>query len=186
MVALRRAGSDLVLCTTVLFGRLDRVLFVSPATSGGQTCKEQDLTPTRVAERPVIGRTSDARDTSAMRPASTAVSLAWGGVERRLQASLIGRIIGRSPLARRLRTATTIDVADGRKGLSVAEGLRDGSSRSPLIQPYSARRSPMAQRNDAVRKNSWPSETATVLRQYGEQSSASLFDARISNLGPAR
>ena len=182
MVALRRAGSDLVLCTTVLFGRLDGVLFVSPATSGGQTCKEQDLTPTRVAERPVIGRTSDARDTSVMRPASTA----WGRVERRLQASLIGRIIGRSPLARRLRTATTIDVADGRKGLSVAEGLRDGSSRSPLIQPYSARRSPMAQRNDAVRKNSWPSETATVLRQYGEQSSASLFDARISNLGPAR
>ncbi len=33
--------------------------------------------------------------------------------------------------------------------------------------------------------NSWPSEMATVLRQYGEQSSSREFEERISNFGPA-
>ena len=32
---------------------------------------------------------------------------------------------------------------------------------------------------------SWPSETATVLRQYGEQSPSSELRDRISNFGPA-
>jgi hypothetical protein len=56
-----------------------------------------------------------------------------------------------------------------------------------LKTPYILLRSPIAQRNDAVRMKIWPSEIATVLRQYGEQSSASeLFDERTSNFGPAR
>ena len=48
------------------------------------------------------------------------------------------------------------------------------------------RRSPIAQRNDEVRMNSWPSEIATVLRQYGAQSFSSRFEEMISNFGPAR
>mgnify|MGYP006207652061 CR=1 FL=1 len=44
----------------------------------------------------------------------------------------------------------------------------------------------MAQRKDEVRTKICPSDIATVLRQYGEQSPASLFDDRTSNFGPAR
>jgi hypothetical protein len=50
---------------------------------------------------------------------------------------------------------------------------------------YLVRRSPIAQRYDEVRRKIWPSEIATVLRQYGEQSPSSEFDERISNFGPA-
>ena len=43
----------------------------------------------------------------------------------------------------------------------------------------------LAHKYDAVRMKSWPSEIAIVLRQYGEQSSSSEFEERISNFGPA-
>jgi outer membrane protein assembly factor BamB len=57
---------------------------------------------------------------------------------------------------------------------------------SDLESAFYFLRSPIAHRYDAVRINSWPSEMATVLRQYGEQSSARRLDASTSNLGPAR
>src|SRR5690349_10803309 len=65
-------------------------------------------------------------------------------------------------------------------------GVLDGRTGRQVLTPPHLRRSPMAQRYEAVRTNSCPSDTATVLRQYGEQSPSSVLLERISNFGPAR
>ena len=55
----------------------------------------------------------------------------------------------------------------------------------PALAPY-FRRCPTTQRCASVFTNSCPWDTATDARQYGEQGSLNVFEARISNVGPAR